>query len=54
MPELPDGAVSARVRFEVQASPDVDAPFDLWLDRLLFRSGSADVIYRNRFTPEIF
>jgi WD40 repeat protein len=54
MPELPDGAVSARIRFEVRADAGADAPFDLWLDRLLFRSGRADVIYRNRFTPEIY
>ncbi|WP_376690744.1 Calx-beta domain-containing protein [Wenzhouxiangella sp. EGI_FJ10409] len=54
LPQVPDGAVSARVRFEVRADGDVEAPFDLWLDRLLFRSGRADVIYRNRFTPEIY
>lgn len=51
---VPDGAVSARVRFDVEADPAVAAPFDVWLDRLLFRSGRADVIYRNRFTPEIY
>jgi len=54
MPNVPAGAVSARVRFEVRADASVEAPFDVWLDRLELRSGRADVIFRNRFTPEIF
>ncbi len=50
--ELPAGSVSARVEYAVEA--DGSAPVDIWLDRLLLRFGAADVIYRNRFSPEIY
>jgi len=52
LPEQPAGSVSARVEFEVKAHSG--APVDVWLDRLLLRSGAADVIFRNRFTEEIY
>lgn len=52
LPEAPPGAMSAEVLFLVSA--DGSAPVDVWLDRLLLRFGAADVIYRNRFTPEIY
>lgn len=52
LPELPAGAVSARVEYEVVVG--AAAPVDVWLDGLLLRFGAADVIYRNRFTPEVY
>lgn len=52
LPERPAGSISAQVRYTVEA--DGSAPVDVWLDRLLLRFGAADVIYRNRFTPEIY
>ncbi|RFF32025.1 beta-propeller fold lactonase family protein [Wenzhouxiangella sediminis] len=52
LPEMPAGSVSARVEYTVVA--DDSAPVDVWIDRLLLRFGAADVIYRNRFTPEIY
>jgi 6-phosphogluconolactonase (cycloisomerase 2 family) len=52
LPELPSGTLSARVRFTVDA--DGSAPVDVWLDRLMLRFGAADVIFRNRFAPEIY
>lgn len=52
MPEVPAGSLSAQVTFTVEA--DGSAPLDVWLDRLVLRFGAADVIYRNRFTPEIY
>jgi len=52
LPEQPSGSVSALVEFEVEAQGG--APVDVWLDRLLLRSGAADVIFRNRFTEEIY
>lgn len=54
MPSVPGGAVSARVTFSVIAGSGEDAPFDLWLDQLKLRSGRADVIFRNRFAPEVY
>ncbi len=52
--QAPAGAVSARVRYEVVADDGVEGPFDVWLDQLELRSGRADVIFRNRYAPEVF
>ncbi|QKK02868.1 MAG: beta-propeller fold lactonase family protein [Pseudomonadota bacterium] len=52
MREAPAAAASVRVTYQVSATED--APFDVWIDSLTLRFGAADVIFRNRLTPEIF
>lgn len=47
-------AQSARVTYRVTAGDGEDAPFDVWLDRLRLGVGRADIMFRNRFTPEIY
>jgi len=50
---VPAGSVSARVEFVVTTDATIEAPVDVWLDTLTLRSGFIDLIFRNRFTPDL-